>query len=705
VKPRDASNSAPSRATPAFAALLIVAAVLLAWSNSFTAPFEFDDHGSIVKNTTIRRLLPPAWLHPPSSGETVSGRPVLNFTFALNYAAGGLDVRGYHAVNLGIHALAALALFGIVRRTLALRPGPAAGGSGTWLAAGTALLWAVHPLQVESVTYVAQRAESLAGLFCLLTLYGFIRGLHSGRGWFVLSFTACLLGVGTKETVVVMPVIVLLYDWIFGAGSWRGVWQERRGVHAALLATWLPLAFLVLGAGDRGGAFAFTPAALGHYWVAQLKAVTSYLQLTIWPAPLVFDRAFFRIERLAEAAPYALVIGSLVGLALGQLRKRTPAGFLGACFFILLAPTSLMPGLLQVTVEHRMYLALAVPVILLALLARRLGPRGAGALAVLAIVALGLTTLARNRVYQSELTLWQDTVRKSPDNPRAHYNLGVTLRAAGRLDEATAELQRALQLQPNHAFARYELGNLAYEAGRWPEAVEHFAAAVAADAHYTDARVNLGLALERAGRPDAARAQYEAALADEPGAADIRTNLAALLIRQGRVGEGEALLREAIAAAPELAEAHYYLGVALAKSGAPGAEQEFRTAVQLKPGFAPAHRTLGNALAARGEAAAAEASYREALRLDASSAESWFALGGLLARQERLADAAAAFTAALERDPGHVMARANLANCQLMTGQLDAAIANYEAVLRLRPGDTGVQRNLELAREMKRTGR
>jgi len=703
-------------AHPGFAALLIFGAVLLAWSNSLSAPFEFDDHASIIDNPTIRHLLPPAWLRPPATaGETVSGRPVLNFTLAVNYALGGLDVRGYHAVNLLIHGFAALALFGIVRRTLALplfaaRPRPDHGVGDLFFAASVALLWALHPLQVESVTYVVQRAESLAGLFSLLTLYCFIRGAGSAPGrsgpWFAAAVGSCLLGVGTKETVVVMPVIILLYDWIFCAGTWRAVWSARGRVHAGLVATWLPLAVLVLGmGGSRGGTFSFTVAGFWSYWVAQLKAVTCYLGLVVWPAPLVFDRAFFRIEHLAEAAPYALVILALVGGTIWGLRRRAPAGFLGACFFILLAPSSLMPGLLQVIVEHRMYLALAAPIVLLVALARRLGPGFGGVLVPVVIVALGTTTFVRNQVYRSELALWQDTAAKSPDNPRAHYNLGLALRKAGRREEAVAEFQRTLRLQPNHAFALFELGKDALQQQRWPAAAEYFTAALAADVHYTDARVNLAQALAALGRTDEAIGQYQAALAAEPGAPDIRTNLAGLLVQQGRVEEGGAMLRDVLVTSPDLAEAHYHLGLALAKSGAAtGAEAEFRTAVQLKPAFAAAQRALGNSLAARGDAAGAEAAYREALRLDDGSAENWYALGNLLAKQQRFVDAIAAYRAALQRDPAHVPARNNLANCQLVTGQFDDAIASYEAVLRARPGDATVQRNLDLAREMKRTG-
>ncbi|HET7536031.1 MAG TPA: tetratricopeptide repeat protein, partial [Candidatus Didemnitutus sp.] len=700
------------------AMLLLIAAVVLAWSNSFTAPFAFDDYSSIVENQTIRNLGSLDWMHPPATaGETVTGRPVLNFTFAVNYAMGGPDVRGYHAINLAIHLLAALTLYGIVRRTLGRAKPPAepaspeASARDSTFASAVALLWALHPLQTESVTYIVQRAESLAGLFSLLTLYGFVRGTQEKNSarWYLLSVVSCLLGVGTKETVAVMPLVVLLYDLVFFRSTLRAAWQARGRIHVALWATWVPLAALVLGTGGkRGGTFAFTVEAFWNYWVAQLKAVTVYLGLVVWPNPLVLDRPFFRIEHLTEALPYAVLIFALVAAAAWGLWKRTAPGFAGAFFFIVLAPSSLMPGLLQVIVEHRMYLALAAPILLLLAAARKfLPPKVALTLVAVAAVALGATTFARNRVYGSELTLWRDAVEKSPGNSRAYYNLGLALRHAGRTDEAVIEFEHAIALRPEHAYAHFQLGMIRFDARDWRGAAAQFEAAVAADPHYVAAHINLGNALLQLGDSAAAMNHYQAALADEPGAVDARTNLAGLLIGEGRTAEASAMLREVVAAAPELAEAHYQLGRALESSDPAAAEAEYREAVRLKPSYARGHLALGNLLARRGDSTGAETALRTAIQLDGTSAEARFALGNLLVKQQRFDLAMTAFREAVTLDPSHVQARANLANCQLMSGDVDAAIANYEQALQARPGDAALQRNLALARELRdrRAGR
>jgi len=203
-----------SRWATAAAGGLLVVAVAAVYCHSFSGPFVFDDLPSIVDNPTIRRLT-PLWhvLSAPHKGETVGGRPLLNLSLALNYALGGTPVCGYHAANLAVHVLNALLLWGILRRTfqspILIASFGAAGPNIAW---AIALLWAVHPLQTESVTYVVQRAESLAALFYLSTLYCVIRGASSARAllWYVAAALACLLGMATKETMATAPLIVML---------------------------------------------------------------------------------------------------------------------------------------------------------------------------------------------------------------------------------------------------------------------------------------------------------------------------------------------------------------------------------------------------------------------------------------------------------------------------------------------------------------
>ena len=240
---------------------------------------------------------------------------------------------GYHALNLAIPILAGLVLFGIVRRTL-LRPIMAErfGEQATPLALAIALIWTVHPLQTEAVTYVVQRAESLMALFYLLTLYCFIRGVESkGSGkWHALSLSACLLGMGCKEVMVSAPLTVLLYDWLFVAGSLWEALSKRSWLYAGLAASWVVLGYLVAKEGNHGGAGGFgTEVPWWTYALTQCHAIIYYLKLSVWPSPLVFDYGAATINQVRQALPYALVLAGLAAGTVIALRRRRTIGFLG----------------------------------------------------------------------------------------------------------------------------------------------------------------------------------------------------------------------------------------------------------------------------------------------------------------------------------------------------------------------------------------
>src|SRR5262245_16609790 len=230
----------------AIRAAIIVAAGIIVYSNSLAAPFIFDDQRSVLENQQIRQLSPLRIPLSPPRNTPVAGRPLVNVTFALNYAAGELDPRGYRLTNLAIHLLAALTLFGLLRRTLLL-PSLAArfGTQALNLAWIAALIWVLHPLQTETVDYVTQRTESMMGLFYLLTMYCSVRALegHTTR-WHAAAILACAAGMASKESMVTAPVVVGLYDYVFvSRPSLRKIRRTR--LYAGLATTWLILAALM----------------------------------------------------------------------------------------------------------------------------------------------------------------------------------------------------------------------------------------------------------------------------------------------------------------------------------------------------------------------------------------------------------------------------------------------------------------------------
>lgn len=467
-----------------FAGALIVGAALAAYCNTFSVPFVADDFPAIIENPSIRQLWPlSVSLNPPQElGATVGGRPVLNLSLAVNHAISGTSPWSYHVVNLLIHIAAGLLLFGLVRRVLPR----VAGGRGfatppvvakgpdrvvppyhlkvfaTPAACAVALLWTLHPLQTQAVTHVVQRAESLMGLFYLLAIYGFVRMAGAGGGWRwgTVSVLACLLGVGTKEVAVTAPVFVLMADRVFYCDSVLAALRKRPLYYLALFTTWALLAWLMLGAdGGRGDAFRGSPEVFLQYWLTQPEALTRYLGLALWPHPLVFDYGIAADPRRAVLLGCAVMVALLLVLTAWLWWIRRPEALGLGAFFLLLAPTSLMPGE-QIIAEHRMYLPLAALMgVLVAATTAWVGRRGLALCFALAIAG-GVVTAARNADYQNAFLLWSDTVQKRPANANAHYHLGNACLHRGDPATAIRHYEQAVRLDPDLASAREGLERL-----------------------------------------------------------------------------------------------------------------------------------------------------------------------------------------------------------------------------------------------------
>jgi tetratricopeptide (TPR) repeat protein len=505
------------------APLLVLLAGAVVYLNSFAVPFLLDDY---------RFLSDPAALAPAGSWWALwrgTTRPLARLSFALNHAVGGPHVWGYHLVNVLIHLGAALVLFGIVRRTLLTAPlraryGQASGG----LALATALLWIVHPLHTQSVTYLSQRAESLMGLCYLLVLYALIRGHRAPhpRRWAAASLLACAFGMMSKPVMATAPLLVLLYDRVFLSGSFRAALRARPRYYLGLALTWVIPAVLLSAPNDSTTSAGLalmeatetTPLA---YAMTQPGVVLHYLRLLLWPHPLCFDYGWPLARGVRDVAFPAIVIGGLLLAVLWALRRRPPLGFVGAWFFVILAPTSSVIPLADPAFEHRMYLPLAAPVVLAVLAgyhaAAALIPSGgclrrraaAGLLAAL-VLGLGGLTLARNHQYRSELSIWSDTVAQRPMNARAHNNLGRALAKQGALDQSIPHFAEALRLKPDYADAYYNMGLAFAKTGRLNEAIAHFSEALRLNPRDGWARGNLELARDRQRQADQALRVVEA---------------------------------------------------------------------------------------------------------------------------------------------------------------------------------------------------
>lgn len=594
MAPVDSARAAPRPRSAAWrwlAPALLVVALGLAYANTFRSPFLFDDVGAVLNNPTIRRLDSFAIFQPPADGSTTTGRPIVNFSFALNYAVSGEAPWSYHALNLAIHAAAALTLFGLLRRT-----------QSEPLAFAAAALWALHPLLTESVTCIAQRTESLCGLFYLLTLYAFARATEEADGhvpvpafrrrlWLVASIAASALGMATKEVMVTVPLVVFLYDRTFVTGTFSAAWRARRAYFAALAATWLVLlALLFLGSGARGASAGFglgvTPWT---YLLKQAEALVLYLRLALWPHPLVLDYGTTVVHSLAAVWWQGALILTLLFATVAAVYARRPAfralGFAGACFFLILSPSSsFVPLVTQTIAEHRMYLPLAAVVaVFVVSLARLLGAHAVPVLLALALVALG-GTYARNRTYRDAVTIWADNVDRLPANPRAHHNLALALHHAGRSAEAHPHFSRAVALDPAYVTAHFNWAVALLSESREAEALPLLAATVRLAPDHLDARRHLARLAEASGRISEAETHFNAILRYAPDDLAAHRKLGLIDARAERLAPAAAHFRAVLRLAPDDADTHANLGNVLLLSGQPRAAIAcYETSLRLRP--------------------------------------------------------------------------------------------------------------------------
>ena len=571
----------------------LVLIALLAYSNSFTKAFVFDDRIMITGNPNIGSLLPLTW----------EPRSIVRLSFRLNYALGGFKVEHYHTTNLLIHIIAGLLLYGVVRRTLEKGVGRGRKGqegtergedAAAFLALAVAAIWLVHPLQTESVTYICQRYESLMGLFYLLCVYAWIRAqesgvrsqesgvrgqesgvrgqesgvtihhslftIHSASFWYAVAVAAFVAGIGTKETIFTLPLMVIVYEYVAGGGvgcgrARRYWWQACLVILLCLVPAIRTVRCVVVPFIAQGFEQGVSPLV---YLFSQFGVVAHYLRLVFRPDPLCLDYAWAPVRDPQGILFPGTVIVFIFGATVWLVLRKNPAGLAGAWFFITLAPASSIIPIKDLAFEHRMYLPLAGVIALVVVagwkaLEAACGSGGArrerGSLmygAAIVCVALGLAalTLRRNADYRSEVTIWRHTVDVRPANLRARVALAAALMAEGRTEEAAVELHDTLRdLPASRAEVGYDidyvrgkalngLGVIEEMAGELDGARDYFERAVGIDGDFSRARNNLGIVLEKQGLVREAREQWRETLRRSPSDEKARFCLAASFVKE-----------------------------------------------------------------------------------------------------------------------------------------------------------------------------
>lgn len=553
--------------------LFVVAVTGLVYVNSLHNEFLFDDLQTIVEEQTAGGSGHFGQLSSLLKGGAAY-RPIRSASYAFDYALSGRDPWGYHLSNIAYHTLSAVVVF-LIAQSLFKRLTPAL---------FTAILFAIHPIQTESVTYLSGRRDVLAGFFVLLGLYLFLRYRQTGRaGYLAPVLLVYPLAFFSKESGIILPLLCFGYDLIsriqvkestpgiptlqeIGACAWSAV-REARLFYMPLVVLGGGLAFYVLffvrGTWVRtyyGGSLWFTGLTMARVFL-------HYIKLLIFPLILNADYSAFPVTTSwtdAEALAAALILAALGYGVLRCLRTKPIVAIGGVWFFAALLPVSQIIPHHDMMAEHFLYTPSVGFFLMIAGLLDPLvdHPKAAPALyaaGAVVLLLLSLRTVWRNTDWRDDLTLWSQTVQVAPQTARARNNLGSAYLRRGEIARAEEEIETAVRLQPDFATAHGNLGKIAFDRDDLERAERELQTAVRLNADEMIPHLWLGTVLVRMGRVPEAEQQFRAALAKAPYDAYAHNNLGVLFAKDGRMAEAEAAFRAALARIPDLSEAQQNL--------------------------------------------------------------------------------------------------------------------------------------------------
>ena len=667
-------------------AILLVVLTFVAYLPALRGGFLWDDDALITENRVIKASdgLHRMWF----TRELPDYYPLTESLWWLEWRLWGDQAAWYHVVNVSLHAVNALLVWAILRRLKI---------PGAWL---TALVFALHPVNVATVAWICEQKNTLSMLFYALAILFYLHFYEKGRWrWYVFSLAAFLLALLSKSAVVMLPLVLLgCVWWTRGQVRWRDVLRSVPFFMASLILGLVTVWFQYQALGTslvRTNGFLFRLAAAGWVlWFYLYKAVLPFGLMVIYPNWPI------DASRWSSYMPGVLLIVCFLVFWRARGTWGRPMLFGLGYFVVMLFPVW---GFFDqafyrysLVADHWQYCSI-VGVIALVVAAgewfcRRMGDCGrywGTAAAVAVLMVIGAATWGRAGVYAADETLWRDTLTKNPRAWVAQLNLGDAEQRAGRIQDAMRDYEQALEIKPDYAVAHLDLGVVLIKLGRPEDAIRHYEQALQINPNFVEAHYDLGNALLRLGRFQEAAGHWEQVVRLSPDSAEAHYNLGNALSQMGRVPEAIGHYEEALRIRPDDARAHYNLGLVLWRAGQlQGAIGHYEQALRINPDYTEAHVNLGIALSQVGDSQRGLTHLMEALRLRPDSPEVRCNLGQALFQMGKMQDAIDQYKQALRIKSDYVEAHFNLAMALEKLGRTPEAIEHYEQVLKLRPDFT-----------------
>jgi tetratricopeptide (TPR) repeat protein len=578
------------------------------------------------------------------------------------------DVFGYHLFNISIHVLSGFFLYLFLKATFRTPIVQARYKHTDLISFFAALIWLVHPIQTQSVTYIVQRINSLAALLFILSIlfyaYGRLTEINQKRWlWLIASAVTWLISLGCKQITAILPLLVFLYEWYFFQDLSKE-WLRKSFKYLLFIGAFFILLFLIytdFSPWERIQSlndYAQHEFTMMQRFLTQFRVVIYYISLIFFPLPsrLNLDYDFVLSQSLVNPISTLLSMAAIIGMIAFALYLAKKSRLISFCILWFfgnhLIESSILP--LAIIFEHRNYLPSMMVCLIPVVLTYRyikMDWLKVGLLGVL-VIGLSIWTYQRNQIWQDKITLWNDVVKKSPGKARPHFNLGAAYSEQKRDDEAIPLYQRALEIKPDLAEPHINLGQALRRQGKFEEATEHFRAALKIEPDLPEAHNSMGAILEKQGRSEEAIQFYQNALKIRPHYASAHFGLANTLVEKGKVEQG---IR------------HYYL------------------AIQFKPEYAEAHNNLGGVFLNLGQTEKAIKHYIAALQTDPNLVEAYNNLGIALMQEGKIEAAIQQFQKALESRPDFTKAENNLKRALAIQKEIETEISRLKGLLRDNP--------------------